>query len=93
MFPEKKINQLCKSVGKFPSLHTPSLPILYRRNKKGATASCLRHLCFFDEKKIMFSRGKVVLYRMKIRSETTNITEVNITKVKCRGAETFLFDI
>ena len=29
-------------------------------NRKEATASCLRHLCFSEEKKMRFSRGDVV---------------------------------
>ena len=35
-------------------------------NRKGATVGGLRHLCF-GEKKMRFSRGEVVFYRLKIR--------------------------
>ena len=46
-------------------------------NRKGATVSCLRHLCFSEEKKMRFSGGEVVFYRLKIRSKATNVAEIN----------------
>ncbi|MPC73587.1 hypothetical protein E2C01_067921 [Portunus trituberculatus] len=50
-------------------------------NRKGATVSCLRQLCFDEEKKMKFSRGEVVFYRLEIRPETANVAEVNKEKV------------
>ena len=47
-----------------------------RGNRKGVTVSCLRHLCFSEEKK-WFSGGEVVFYRLKIRSKTANVAEVD----------------
>ena len=47
------------------------------RNRKGVTVSCLRHLCFSEEKKMRFSGGEVVFYRLKIRSKTANVADVN----------------
>ena len=38
-------------------------------NRKGATVSCLRHLCFSEEKKMRFSRGEVAFYGLKIISK------------------------
>ncbi|MPC07678.1 hypothetical protein E2C01_000243 [Portunus trituberculatus] len=35
-----------------------------------------------------FSRGEVVFYRLKIRSKTANVAEVNVEKVK-GGVKTF----
>ena len=51
-------------------------------NRKGATVSCIRHLCF-NEEKMRFSGGKVVFYRFKIRSKTANVAEVDGDK--CEG--------
>ena len=51
-------------------------------NRKGATVSCLRHLCFSEEKKMGFSRGEVVFYRLKIRSKTANVA---VDREKCEG--------
>ena len=45
-------------------------------NRKGATVSCLRHLCFSEEKKMRFSRGEVMFYRLKVRSKAANVAEV-----------------
>ncbi|MPC60396.1 hypothetical protein E2C01_054440 [Portunus trituberculatus] len=50
-------------------------------NKERATVSCVRQLCFSEEKKMRFSRGEVVFHRLEIRSKTTNIAKVN-EKVK-----------
>ncbi|MPC15541.1 hypothetical protein E2C01_008337 [Portunus trituberculatus] len=51
-------------------------------NKKAATVSCLRLLCFGGEKKMRFSRGEVVFHRLKVRSKTVNVAEVNEEKVE-----------
>ncbi|MPC49451.1 hypothetical protein E2C01_043253 [Portunus trituberculatus] len=48
-------------------------------NREGVTLSCLRQLCFGEEK-MSFSRGEVVFYRLKIRSKTANVIEVNEEK-------------
>ena len=53
------------------------------RNRKGATIRCLRHLCFSEEKKMRFSGGEVVFYRLKIRLKTANVAEVD--GEKCEG--------
>ena len=50
--------------------------------KKEVTVSCLRHLCFSEEK-MRFIRGEVVFYRCKIRSKTANVAEVD--REKCEG--------
>ena len=50
------------------------------RNRKGVTVSCLRHLCFSEEKKMRVSGGEVVFYRLKIRSKTANVPEVHREK-------------
>ena len=47
-----------------------------------AIVSCLRHLRFGEEKKMKFRRGKMVFYRLKIRSETANVAEVNVKKLR-----------
>ena len=47
--------------------------------RKGVTVSCLRHLCFSEEKKMKFS-GEVVFYILKITSKTTNVAEVDRKK-------------
>ena len=52
-------------------------------NRKGVTVSCLRHLCFSEEKKMRFSGGEVVFYRLKIRSKTANVAKVD--GEKCEG--------
>ena len=52
-------------------------------NKKGVTVSCLRHLCFSEKQKMRFSGGEVVIYRLRIRSKTANVAEVN--GEKCEG--------
>ncbi|MPC70584.1 hypothetical protein E2C01_064836 [Portunus trituberculatus] len=57
-------------------------------NREGATVSCLRQLCFNEEKKMRFSRGEVVFYRLKIKSKTANVAEVNVEKVE-RGVKAF----
>ena len=59
-------------------------------NRKGATVSCLKHLCF-SEKKMRFSRGEVVFYRLKIRSKTTNVAEVDSEKCE-EGVKTIRVD-
>ncbi|MPC91196.1 hypothetical protein E2C01_086215 [Portunus trituberculatus] len=58
-----------------------------RGNRKGAAVSCLRKLCFGEEK-MRFGRGEVVFYRMKIRSKIANVAEVNEEKVE-GGVKTF----
>ena len=52
-------------------------------NIKVATVSCLRHLCFSEEKKMRFSGVEVLFYRLKIRSRTANVAEVE--SEKCEG--------
>ena len=51
-------------------------------NKRGATVSCLRHLCFGEEKKMRFCRGEMVFYRLNIRSKTVYGAEVNVRKLR-----------
>ena len=51
-------------------------------NRKGVTVSCLRHLCF-SEKKMRFSGGEVVFYRLKIRSKNANVAVDD--REKCEG--------
>ncbi|MPC62840.1 hypothetical protein E2C01_056930 [Portunus trituberculatus] len=51
-------------------------------NREWATVSCLRQLCFGEEKKMRFSREEVVFHRLKIRSKTANVAEVNIEKLR-----------
>ena len=60
-------------------------------NKKGVTVSCLRHLCFIEEK-MRFGRGEVVFYRLKIISKTANFAEVDREKCE-RGVKTLRVDI
>ncbi|MPC48331.1 hypothetical protein E2C01_042099 [Portunus trituberculatus] len=57
-------------------------------NRERATVSCLRQLCFGEERKMRFSKGKVVFYRLEVRSKTANVAEVNKEKVE-RGVKTF----
>ncbi|MPC95543.1 hypothetical protein E2C01_090759 [Portunus trituberculatus] len=56
-------------------------------NRKGATISSLRQLCFSEEK-MRFSRGEVVFYRLEITSKTVYVAEVNEVKVE-GGVKTF----
>ncbi|MPC45717.1 hypothetical protein E2C01_039423 [Portunus trituberculatus] len=58
-------------------------------NREEATVSCLRQLCFGEKNKMKFSREKVVFYRLKIRSKTANLAEVNEEKVE-GDVKTFL---
>ena len=51
--------------------------------RKGVTVSCLRHLCFSEEKNMRFIRGEVVFYRLEIGSKTANVAEVD--REKCEG--------
>ncbi|MPC98909.1 hypothetical protein E2C01_094295 [Portunus trituberculatus] len=51
-------------------------------NRIWATVSCLRQLCFGEEKKMRFSRGEVVFYILKIRSKTAKVAEVNGEKLR-----------
>ena len=46
--------------------------------RKGVTVSCLS-----EEKKMRFSGGEVVFYRLKIRSKTANVAKVD--GEKCEG--------
>ena len=48
--------------------------------KLSVTVSFLRHLCFSEEKKMRFSGGEVVFCRLKIRSKTANVAEVDRNK-------------
>ncbi|MPC49184.1 hypothetical protein E2C01_042979 [Portunus trituberculatus] len=57
-------------------------------NRKQVTVSCLRHLCLGEKKKMRFSRREVEFYRLKIRSKTANVAQVNEGKVK-GGVKTF----
>ncbi|MPC18792.1 hypothetical protein E2C01_011686 [Portunus trituberculatus] len=57
-------------------------------NREEATVTCLRQLCFGEEKKMRFSKGEVVFHRLKIRSKTVNVAEVNEEKVE-GGVKTF----
>ncbi|MPC81614.1 hypothetical protein E2C01_076240 [Portunus trituberculatus] len=50
-------------------------------NREEPTVKCLRQLCFGEEK-MRFSRGEVVFHRLKIRSETANVAEVNEEKLR-----------
>ena len=50
-------------------------------NIKRVSVSCLRHLCFSEKKKMRFSGGEVVFYRLKIRSKTANVAEVHVKGV------------
>ena len=52
-------------------------------NRKGVTVSCLSYLCFSEEKKMRFSGGEAVFYRLKIRSKTANVSEID--GEKCEG--------
>ena len=45
-------------------------------NRKGVTVSCLRHLCFSEEK-MRFSSREEVFYRLKVRSKAANVAEVD----------------
>ena len=45
----------------------------------GAT---VRHVCIVEEKKLRFSRWELVFYRLRIRSETVNVAEINVEKVE-----------
>ncbi|MPC13643.1 hypothetical protein E2C01_006383 [Portunus trituberculatus] len=58
-------------------------------NRKEAPVRCLRQLCLDEIKKMRFSRGEVIFYRLKIRSQTANDAEVNEEKVE-GGVKTFL---
>ena len=49
-------------------------------NRKGVTVSCLRRLCFSEEKKMRFSGGEMVFYRMKIKSKTANVAKADREK-------------
>ncbi|MPC59775.1 hypothetical protein E2C01_053803 [Portunus trituberculatus] len=49
---------------------------------RGPIVSCLRQLCFGEEKEMSFSIGEVVFYSLKIRSKTMNAAEVNEEKVE-----------
>ena len=46
-------------------------------NKIKTTVSYLRHLCFSEEKKMRFSRGEVVFYRLKIKFKCCRKTTYN----------------
>merc|ERR1712035_299185 len=46
-------------------------------NRKGPAISSHIHLSFSEEKKMRFSGGEVVFHRLKIRTKTTNVAEVN----------------
>ena len=46
-------------------------------SRKGFTVSFLRHLCLGEENNMRFSRGYIVVYRLKVRSKTTNVAEIN----------------
>ncbi|MPC40304.1 hypothetical protein E2C01_033859 [Portunus trituberculatus] len=39
-----------------------------------------------------FSRGEVVFYRLKIRSKTVNVAEVNVEKLEVTGTPPHLVD-
>ncbi|MPC66745.1 hypothetical protein E2C01_060896 [Portunus trituberculatus] len=52
-------------------------------NRERATVGC-----FGEEEKMRFSKGEVVFYRLKIRSKTANVAEVNEEKVE-GGVKTF----
>ena len=58
--------------------------------RKWVTVSCLRHLCFSEEKKMRFS-GEVVFYRLKIRLKIANVAEVDREKYE-GGVKTFRVD-
>ena len=60
-------------------------------NRKGPAISCHRHLSLGEEKKMRFSRGEVVFYRLEIRSKATNVAEVNEEIVE-GGAKTLGVD-
>lgn len=49
-------------------------------DRKGATVCCLRHLCL-SERKVMFSRAKMVFTRLKISSKAADVAEAS-EKVK-----------
>ncbi|MPC82473.1 hypothetical protein E2C01_077142 [Portunus trituberculatus] len=51
-------------------------------NREGDTVSCLRQLCFSEKKKMRFSKGEMVFYRLKIRSKTVNVAEIDVEKVE-----------
>lgn len=61
------------------------------RNRKRAIVSFLRYLFFGKEKNMRFRKEKIVFYRMKTKSETANVAEVNVEKM--RGFKIFLVDI
>ena len=54
------------------------------QNRKEATVSCLRHLCFGEEKMMKFSKEEMVFYRLKIRSETMDVAELKFMVVTKR---------
>ncbi|MPC23568.1 hypothetical protein E2C01_016625 [Portunus trituberculatus] len=51
-------------------------------NREGAPVSYLRQLCFGEEKKMRFSRGEVMFYRLKVRFKTANVAEVKEEKIE-----------
>ena len=46
-------------------------------NRKGAAVSSHRHLSFSEEKKMRFSGGEVVFYRLEIRTKTARVAEID----------------
>ncbi|MPC71998.1 hypothetical protein E2C01_066290 [Portunus trituberculatus] len=48
-----------------------------RREQKRGYCQLLQTVVFREEMKIRFRRGEVVFYRLKVRSKTANVAEVN----------------
>ena len=51
-------------------------------NRKGRAVSSCRHLGLSEEEKMRFRRGEVVFHRREIRGKATNVTEIDIEKVR-----------
>ena len=51
-------------------------------NRIGRAVSSCRHLGLSEEEKLRFRRGEVVFHRKEIRTKATNVTEINIEKVR-----------
>ena len=51
-------------------------------NRIGVTVSSLGQLDLGEEKKMRFRGGEVVFHRLKTRSKTTNVAEIDVEKVR-----------
>ncbi len=76
-------NHLCDALGTHRGISVLEFRIeIVGGNRVEVAVSSHRILCFGEEEKMRFSGGEMVFHRMKIRTEATNVAEMNEEEIR-----------